>query len=63
MGDDLIKVAMDRIKLEEKSRHMFYAKDGGGADRVTVMDGSLSPQGKHRKRPVVMKAELYGETT
>ena len=42
---------------------MFYAKDGGGADRVTVMDGSLSPQGKHRKRPVVMKAELYGETT
>ena len=29
-GDDLIKVTMDRVKLLEKQRHMFFAPTAAG---------------------------------
>lgn len=61
-GDDLIKVAMDRIKLMEKNKRMFYGSPGrsqnGSADRFTHLDGSFSPAPKHSNSRVVMRAEL-----
>ena len=60
-GDDLIKVTMDRVKLLEKQRHMFFAPTAA-ADKYSHMDGSFSPSAKHRKNPVVVKAELLGDT-
>ena len=60
-GDDLIKVTMDRVKLLEKQRRMFFAPTAAG-DKYNHMDGSFSPSTKHRKNPVVVKAELLGDT-
>lgn len=60
-GDDLIKLSMDRVKLIEKQRHMFFAPTAAG-DRFSKIDGTFSPSGKYRKNPVVMKAELLGDS-
>ena len=60
-GDDLIKVSMDRVKLLEKQRRMFFAPTAAG-DKFSQMDGTFSPSGKHRKNPVVLRAELVGDT-
>jgi len=51
-GDELIKVTMDRMRLMEKNKRMFYGGDDSRArapqnnlsgDLFTNMDGSFSP--------------------
>ena len=62
-GDDLIKVSMDRVRLIEKSRHMFFGNQTNSADKNYQMGGTLSPSGgKKAKNALVMKAELYGDS-
>ena len=59
--DELIKVAMDRIALMEKNKHMFYGSSGraqhGSGDINIRVDGSFSPVPKQSKMPVALRAE------
>lgn len=55
-GDDLIKAAMDRALLLEKSKHMFYA-----GDQFFGQDGSFKASVKPNRSALVMKAELAGD--
>ncbi len=56
-GDDLIKLANDRVMLLERQRHMFYASGGtlGGGDNYGKMDGSFSPVPRHAKNALIGK--------
>ena len=53
---------MDRIRLQEKQKHMFLARDTtGGGDKYVKAGGTFSPMAKHNKNSVVMMEELLGD--
>ena len=54
---------MDRVRLQEKQKHMFLARDSSaGGDKYTKPGGTFSPMAKHNKNSVVMMEELLGDT-
>lgn len=55
-GDDLIKAALDRVRLLEKNKHMFFA-----GDSFYGASGNFSPAVKPNRSALVMKAELAGD--
>ena len=62
-GDDLIKVTMDRVKLQEKQKQIFLARDTSapGGDKFIKPGGVFSPMAKHNKNSVVMMEEILGD--
>ena len=62
-GDDLIKVTMDRVRLQEKQKQIFMARDTSapGGDKYIKPGGVFSPMAKHNKNSVVMMEEILGD--
>ena len=75
VGDDLIKVSMDRVKLIEKNKRMFYGSDNSADSRIdhrkhhssaeafVNMDGTFSPMPKPSAQLIKMRQEMFGDDT
>ena len=73
VGDDLIKVTMDRVKLMEKNKRMFYGGEPGADSRVDNrkhhssaesyhnIDGTFSPAPKQSANRIKMRQEMFGD--